>query len=623
MDKSLSKNYEFSLIKDWNGYVSAVDPTKVDSNIMTFGSQNIYRKKSGTLAVRPGMLRRGTADSTISGISSEFVWNTSWGAVYPIFVANSTLYVEVDGTVNTLLGSLSKTRYVFDKWWDNTEKKDRVLFVNGTDDLQHWSGGTAYVSTTGSTSITKTVPATTWKQAGFSDTTGEKKIMIAGTEYTYTGGETTTTLTGVTPDASAIVAGTIAIQSVLTETNTPASGFNSDFIKVINNQAYVGSYTSRLCYISKDSDFSDYTFSTPRVPGEGELLTLDSALKGIGVKNGNAWIGYGSGEWAEIKFENITVGTTLTQQTIVNVKPISKLAAPYAHEFIGNSGNNIIYLAQDKQVRIIGDFNNSFTSGYPSISLPIKTELDEEVFTNGGIKCIGEFIYLTAPNSGKVYLYEENYFVNDNGEVVADRLWHSPMTWGASRIDEIDGTTYVFSNSNPQIYQIWDTDQWHDDSPSDEELPYECILSLGYRNLGQFKGGDRTKLLAFDKVYTEGYIASGTPLNLNIKYEYAGSKKILEAPINSTERPAILFSGETAGSLGDESLGDTPLGDVIQETSLNDLDKFRTINGFSINNCFEYQITYTSNEANARWELLASGQNIREAEQSSTFIINK
>lgn len=589
---------------------------------MVQGSQNIYKKLSGTLAVRPGQKRRGDANTTLSPVSSEFIWNTSWGTTYPLWITNNTLQVEYSGTWYTLLSSLTATRYVFDKWWDNTEKKDRVLFVKGDSDIQHWSGGIATVSSATTNTITKT-GSTSWQQAGFATNTGaEKKIMISGTEYTYTGGESTTILTGVTPDPSAIVANTIAIQSVITASNTPASGFNNDFIKVINNQVYVGSYTSRLCYISKNTDFTNYVVPTPRVAGDPELLTLDATLKGIGVRQGKACIGYGSGHWAVISFNDITVGTTLTQQTKVDVKPVAALQAPYAHEFIDTVGDTIVYLAQDQQVRTFTDtVSNLFTSAYPSISQEIATELSAEDFTNGALRCIGEFTYLTAPTVGKVYLYQVRQALNANDQLVTERLWHSPFIWNLTRVDEINGLIYGFSNANPQVYQLWDTGQWHDDSPSDENLPYSCVLALSYRT-----GGRRQGLISFSKIFSEGYISQGTPLNLLINYNWEGGTDSKIFPINTIDRPAFLFT-PTLASLGDNSLGDEPLGNGgVTETGedANTLPKFKNINSIALVNCFEYQPVFYSDAADVQWEILAVGTDATvEPDEQANFIINK
>ena len=618
-DKAKAKQFNFPLmVQDWHGYVSSVDKTNISEHLLVSGSQNVYKKLSGTIAVREGEKRLGDANETLSSCSSEFVWNTSWGATYTLVVSNSNLYVVIDDVWYSLLSGLTETRYVFDNWWDNTEKKDRVLFVNGNDYIQHWSGGYATVFTSTATTITKS-GSTSWQQAGFAtNTAGEKKVMIGGTEYTYTGGESTTTLTGVTPSPAGVTVGATALQSVITETDTPAADFSNDFIKIINNQVYVGSYTSRLCYISDDTDFTNYVVPTPRAPGDPELLTLDGTLNGIGVKSGSACISFGTSSWAVVTFENITVGSDLTQQTKVDVKPVAVLQAAYAHEFIDSTGDNLVYLAKDQQVRMFGNFNNAFVPVYPSISQEVATELQGINFTGGGLRIIGEFTYVTAPATGVCYLYQVRQKVDPNGQVVAERLWHSPFIWNVTRVDTANGLIIGFSNANPQIYQLWDTDQYYDDSPSDEHLPYTSVAAFGYRTLNRRQG-----LQSFDKLYTEGYLTEGTPLYATVNYNYQGSLNAVNVIINSQSQPATLFGSSNPVSLGDSSLGDESLGDSGL-TGQDDLPKFKVINSMSIINCFEYQPIFYSTDVNARWELLATCTNAEvEVEQDATFIIAK
>jgi len=616
MKQDGAKNFTFELVTDWRGYNSSRDKTNISEKFLVEGSKNVYKKLSGNIAVRPGQKRLGDANSTLSAISSEFVWNTSWGATYTMVISNSNLYVVIDNVWYSLLSGLTKTRYVFDKWWNNTEKKDRLLFVNGTDDMFHWSGGFATISSTTATTITKT-GSTSWQQAGFSTTSGEKTVVINGTTYTYTGGETTTTLTGVTPDPTGEANGSTVLQAVQTASNKPAADFLADFIKVINNQVYVGSYTSRLCYISSSTDFTNYTVPTPRVAGSPELLTLDGTLKGIGVRQGKAHIGFGSGSWAVITFVDITVGTDLTQQTVVDVKPVSLLQAPYAHEFIDTVGDSLIYLAQDQQVRSFGDFNNLFTTGFPSLSQEIATELMGEDFAGGSLRCIGEFVYVCAPNSGTTYLYQVRYSVDEGGNVVAERLWHAPFIWNVTSVNEVNGVVVGFSNSNPQIYQLWDTDQWFDDSPSDEELPYECVVAFPYNTI------NRSGLLVFDKVFTEGYITEGSIVNQTVNYDFEGSTNSVMVPINTISNPAYTFGSNSPLSLGDSSLGEESLGQSIDEESTN-LRKFRVINSVADTNCFEYQTIIYSNSANAQWEILSHGTNVSATDKEQpNYIINK
>lgn len=781
-----ASNFDFKLTNSWIGYNSANDKTNVSEQMYVEGSQNIYKKLNGNLSVRPGQKRIGSANATLSAVSSQYVWNTSWGATLPVWVTNSTLQVNYNDVWYTLESGLTKTRYVFDKWYDQGEAKDLLLFVNGTSNLYQWTGGITdivsgsnasgavavldatptnagsgytigdvvtistggtgataevtgvgtgailtaviggpagtqfggfnyqvgqilqlvggnlgtggsvrvasigafgsiatvtietsgigyaagfYYTTTGgantgaviqvstvSTSgsitklnlltpgsgyttgtgkattggtgagatvnintiatgfITKTDSTVSFQQAGFSSA---GVINVGGTEYTYQY-RTGSALVGVSPNASGIVAG-VGFQKVISFSDTPARGFNADFLKVINNQVYIGSYASRVCYISSNVSYINYVVPVPRLPGSPELLTLSASLKGIGVRQGKAYIGVGTGQFAIISFTDITVGSVLTQQTTVDIKPVAFLTAPYSHEMISNVGDNLVYLSQDQQVRTFGDFNNSFVSTYSSLSQEIATELMAEDFTGGTLRCIADFTYLSAPASGKTYLYQVRQAISANNEVINERLWHSPFIWNATAIDEIDGVIVAFSNANPQMYEVWDTEQWHDDSPSDENLPYSCVLALSYRTGNNRRQG----LLSFDKNFSEGYLTEGTPLNLLINYNYGGVTNMVSTVVNSVALPATTFL-PSIGSLGDSSLGDNPLGDELETGIDDEYAKFKVINSLGLINCFEYQPVYYSDTADARWEILASGTNWEtEDEQQATYLINK
>ncbi len=609
---STIKNFEFKDLQSlWGGYVSSFDKTNLAPNLMVKGSQNIYKKLNGNLAVRQGQARRGVANSVLSAISSSFIWNTSWAATYTMVISNSKHYVVVDDVWYILQSSLSKTRYVWDKWWNNSLKKDQVLFVNGTADMGMWNGGFGLIASTTVNTIVldRTIVASMITAASGS-------VVVNGTTYTYSG-SSGSTLTGVSADPTGEANGSGVLQAVTTSSNTPASGFLSDFLKVINNQVYVGSYTSRLIYISQNTDYTNYVVPSPTIAGSPELVTLDGTGKGIGVRQGVAYVGFGTGSWASITFSDITVGSTLTRKTTVDVKPVAIGQAPYAHEFIATVGDNIIYLAQDQQVRFVGSANTAFVTVYPSLSQEIATELSEETFTGGTLTSIGEFIYVTAPNSGKTYLYQSRNRIDPNGSVVSERLWHSPFIWNLTKVDDLNGTTIGFSNANPQIYDLWDTGQWFDDSPSDEELPYECVLALSYRGKDRRQG-----LWSFDKVFTEGYATTGTALLLTVNYNYQGDENILSQYVNSVQYPATFFVSDIS-SLGDSSLGDESLGSGGDESQSDLVSKFKVINQFSLVNTFEFQPVYSSNEVNAQWEVLAVGSNVRvESEQDAGFIIN-
>lgn len=609
-------------MSQFGGYFSSYDKTKIAPNVLVEGSKNVYKKINGNIGVRDGLKRRGTADSTFSAVSSEYVYRTSWGDTYMLWVSDGKLQVEIETATDTYtwftLMTTAATRWVFDIWWDNSLKKNKVIAVNGSSNLYAWAGGVTTISSTTVNTITKTGTAT-WTEDHFESTGGAGTVVINGTSYAYTGGAGTTTLTGVTPDPRGEANGSYVLSGVVTTASKPAASYPSDFIKVVNNRAFIGSYTSQLVYISSSTDYTNFTIPAPIVPGSPNILTLDGVGKGIAVRQGNAHVSFGTDGWVEVTFPTYTDATgVLLEQITPVLKPVQALGAALAHEFIANNGDNFVYLAQDQQLRYFGASNSAFTTVYPALSQEIYTELQAEDFDGGGIKIISDRTYITAPNTGNVWIYQARQSIDANGVVVAERLWYPPFVLNATRIDEINGQVVAFSNSNPQVYYVWDTNQWYDDSPSDEALPYTCIAAFPYVSSG---GNNRQIVQNFQRLYTEGYLATGSPLSVLINYDYLGSIAKATTTVNSTERSATLYE-TSVPSLGETSNGETPIGDIASDTSIG-YPKFRSINMFSPQNCFEYQKIYFSDQADSRWELLAIGTDARVAGFNPVQIVNK
>lgn len=626
-------DFKFDILDNFSGYVSSKDRTNVAQNVLVSGSQNVYKKINGNIAVRPGLKRYGAADTIEAGVASSDEWYNSLGRCYPFRVLHATsagndgkLQVQstiVDGEtpiwydLQTGLAD-TQTRYIFDSWWNDTEKKDRYLFVRGDDNMYWWSGGLSLAAAGGgSSTLTKSDISTTWAQDGFS-TGGDKTFTIYGsaTVYTYTGGESTTTLTGITPSVPVLTGGEVIVQSVITETDTPAAGFLTDFIKVIGNQVYCGSYTSRLIYISASDDFTNYVVPAPRTAGSPELLTLDNSGKGISVRQGKAHITAGLSDWYIVSFQDLTVGASLTQQTLVEKQETAALSAALAHEFIDTVGDDIVYLSQDQQLRNYGSFRNLNTAKFPSLSQAVHTELESDVFIEGtkvgGVKAIGDFIYITSPISGKTYLQQTRESLDGNGNIVAERLWHPYQIWNATRVALINGVEYVHSNANPQLYQVWDTGQYHDDSPTDTAVPYDAYMTLSY-----WQNGRRQGLTGFSKVYIEGYIQRNSQLSLRVRRNYLDSNPEVKI-ISSVDVTPSLYPSTNPDTIGGSVIGQDGVGGTFFGTTV--MPKFRAIADINLKDCFEYQLEIFSTDADSAWEILAIGADQSTSTTNATNI---
>lgn len=697
-------DFDLDTLIGLQGYVSSIDPTIADPRVMVRGSYNVYQKTSGTVANRCGVKRYDSAtDSTIAKITSGFVWNTSLGATIVVRASNAKLQFSssISGvqTWYTLLSGLTKERFVFDTYWDNTDKKDKLLGANGTaGTIYNWAGGIAkFVSANitagaisqvsidsagsgyhandvlsitggGGTSGTATVLTVDSSGAiktisllaggsGYATTTGAStsggagsgatisivvttgqivldrsaatsgfassgSVVINGNVYTYTG-ISGSTLTGVGSDASAEPANSVVYSQIITTSSFssgPTSTFNIDFFKVNNNQAYYCSYTSQLVYLSKNTDYTDCGFSSPRLTGEGDTILLDASATGVGQVDDTPAIFYGDSHLAQITFNQITVGSTLSEQTKVGKVFLGNNCAALAHEFIDQLAGYIVFLGQDQQLRTYGLFTNLFSAKPVILSQAVQDELAEQNFTGGQLRVQsdrrGDTVYINAPVEGKTFIYQQRSSLNPLGQVTTQRLWQPPMTWNITRVDSIGGEVVGFSNANPQIYYLWDTNQWHDDSPSGS-LPYQSIMLLSYQNLD----GRRQGKLEFDKIYWEGYMTENSYVYGGVYYDYEGATGLASIIINDNtslltngdgHTSRQLFVGVQPPSLGDASLGDNPLGDGLN-TFFDDqamVPKFKCITGVQLQQCTEFALMIYSTNIDARWELLAVGTNM-------------
>lgn len=703
-------NRKYSLVGDYTipflGYISALDRTNVSAQAMVMGSKNMYKKISGNISVRDGLKRRSVEDSTIAGTLASYEWNTSLATIRPLRVNNGKLEVESDILASgvylwyTLQTGITDdiAAYIFTTLWDNTLKKDFLVFVRGDSNLFRWEGGIAKLVSTntsdvsgliatmvidatgtgyavndvltitggggsGATATVNSISGTgaitaitlTTRGSGYSATAGASttggggsgatititvatgeigldrdalmagfaptgSVIANGNTYTY-GSVSGTSLLAVSPDPTGEPTDSVVLSAVITNANIPGVGFVNDWVNQVGNRLHVGSYTSRLVYISDQLNYLDYIVPTPRTPGSPELLTLDSLSKGMGVRQGEANIFGGTADLYIVSYQSITVGTTLTEQTVINKKVLANLEGLMRQEFIDNVGDDLIWLSQAQELKTYGTYRNLNDPVFPTLSLPVKTDLQATDFTGGALRAVGEFIYITAPNEGIVWLYQVRTIVNALGNVEKERLWHSPFIWSISRIAVIDSVEYGHSNANPAVYQLWNTGQWHDDGPVDtiegpEILPYDCVLAMAYRRAGE----DRDDLGNLNSVYYEGYISPGSTVNGALVLDYQGASGVLVTVINSVQSPATFFQGNVGASLGDASLGDNPLGDSLSDDDIEALPKFRASISFDAVDVFEYQLRVYSDTADARWEILCLGTNAMPSDRIAAQI---
>lgn len=596
---------KFSLLNEFLEYRSKPSPDNTDERFLVAGSQNVLIDDQNMVRARSGYSILGATSSSVSPIVSEFTWNDS-SANETMLRSSGTILEGYFGTVEgTAFNSwetvedsfTSGAKMNFAPWWSSTETLDILLFVDGeTDNLYEWSGARTTIASVAAATITKNGSGT-WASVRFL-TAGTRQVRIKDTggtwrTFTYTGGEATTTLTGVTPDPTAFTfsATALCVQEVRANDNTPASGYTNDFIRVLNNQAFIGSAAQRTVRVSKNTSITDYTFSTPRTQGEGATLTLDGEITGLGALQEHMAIFAGKDLIYRTDF--VLLDSTGLKETLgVKKLKTGKNQGAFSQDFVAEVGNGLAYLGNDKKLYLLEDIGNVENPFLQDVSDPIKTDFDAATFTNGCMRFHGQRLILTAPADGNMWILETRKDAQGN----LKRFWQPPQLFPFRQLSVYQGNLHGHSSTTVESFQLFT-------GLNDDNNIFESKAVFAYRNFG-----DAEKLKIFDTYYSELYASTSTKITLKIDYDYKGATSISEDEIDASDAN-LQFAPADDTSLGVVSLGTQPIGGALE--ALDDLVKIRKEYTTRPVAFHEVRVTYSSTSIDQQWRLLRTGPNVR------------
>ena len=596
---------DFQLVEQVMGYQSSDDPTNTDKRYLVAGSQNVLIDRQKKVHSRQGYSRLGSANSALTPVRKGLTWNSSTGLELPVRQYDDELEVYL-GTVDgvdvdswkRVVSSLSTTEILrADLWWDTGENLDLFLFVMGDDNLYEWGGGVAVASSVTTNTIVK-AGTNTFAQNRFYANRNRTLINVrTGTEYTYTGGAGTTTLTGVSPDPTGeILANDVLIQKIVTQTDKPAANRNNDTILIFENQLVIGSFDDNEVFFSQNDDYDDFTYSTPRVAGEGGLLALDGPSGGFGILSNNLLAFAGRDSIFKAKYQQITVSTTLAETLAVQKLKSGIDQSAQSPDAIVPVGNALAYLSYEPALRLVEQVSDLEGPQLKTLSNPIKPDFDAETWTNAQGLWYKNALYLSAPSNSKLYILE---FLEDaDGKL--RRFWQPPQILPARSLAVIDGDLYGHSNSVAETYKLFDG--YSDVNSDDDKIPINAIAVFAYNDYGK-----RALLKNFDEYMVEGYISPATKdLLLTLNYGYGGYTQILEKTIDGTDED-ILEDFVSGVSLGQAPLGQEPIGGSASVPA--DSRKFSVNFEIARDDFNQIQAKFSTNEVDRYFAILSHGSN--------------
>lgn len=587
----------FSTITDPLGYINKREITNCDPRFLVVGSKNVIINDGDKVSTRLGYTRDGQARVVTQGHDSATDWASKWGlkvvksgqgatAGTGKLKVRMTDYNASTITYRDILSSLTVTSFQYSTWWNSTENQDVLLIVDGTSTLRMWSGGVGYMAAQGAGGTTLTLlGGGTWKQSGFLSSLAGRAVRIGTTDYTYSGGESTDTLTGLS-GLPAISTGDFVSQTIVSNTSITGlpSTYTFDVIDVQNNHVYLGDTESREVYVSKSTNYIDYTYTSPvRLPTDGWKMTLDNCTVGFVQDNNVMYITAGNQDYYEITRNMTADGTGETFK-------IRKLRsgpgqAPISANAIVRVKNGIIIITQEHTVDWLTNIQNINTPQSLPLSDPIKNDFDAYDLTGVSGKYINNQLYVAIPAENLVRIYDFD-----------KAMWFPPQDIPVSFFSIIDNHLYGHSNSSDVSYKL-------EDGLTDDGVAIEFIATFAYRQYD-----DRTKYKNYDEYYNELYMSTPTNVTVTHKYEFGGAESVVEKTISGADT-GLIFAPAYDNSLGKEPLGASPLGGTTADVTV--LNKYRCIHELKKVDFFENQITFSSSDPEAQFEIIAHGPNIQ------------
>lgn len=415
----------------------------------------------------------------------------------------------------------------------------------------------------------------------------------------------TTTFIGVTPDPSiaGIAVGDAVIQKpaigVVLATGIPST-FTNDLIATMGNQVYYGSFVDHTVYISEVNDYTTCAFSTPRIPGEGALATLDTPPTGFVAQDDSMLVSAGKDYWYQSKF---VLSADLVNETFqFNRLKTTPNQGAQSQALMSKMKNNVIFVSFEPIYNTLGttkDFLNSPQT--TNLSDPIRNDMDAYDFTGGSVYYYNYYLYFTVPTMGVVRLYN-----------LQKKYWEAPQTMPVGLFYQVDDQLYGHSYIADESYQLFVPNVYRDN-----DNPYQAVAAFPYVST---EGAQPNQQKFFNRLYTEGYIAGNTDLTLTINYDYGAFSGSYSGTISGAD-PSIVFNRITDGSLGQNSLGSQPIGTILNLPNSGSITpKFRKINTFPVVGNYEYQIVYSTYSLDAQWSLLRFGPAVKPSTDMSVSI---
>ena len=595
------RSYDQTLECDWNGkfnslYTTLTDPyleftTVLDFNeqqdVLLFvqsdafmyrwsGAMTKVRSSTATTLTKQGVLTNFTSISFVSGSPSTII-DSSNNLLNAGFAAGDTLYVT---------GSANNSR--------------NFTIASVTANTITLAASNSLVSENAGQIITLHNGYPTWKSARFFSTISPRSIMYNGTKYAYTGGEGTDTLTGLSAFPTVTLGDSVwqAVDSIALPSAivTPFPSFVPDLIATQINMVLLGSTKNSMIFGSLSTDYTNFTITSPRAPGDPFQHPLTSGpatciipidtMQNVSDIQSNFVIGSGLDVFDRMDFK--MDNTNLFELVRLVQYKVAKGSGLISKNAFSPVKNATVYVSREPALEVLGSIEAPDGSKNTPLSDLIKNDFDSYDFGHAHVAYWKRAIYIALPNMGLVLIYD-----------LQRSLWQPPQTMPISRFAIINDQLYGHSSITNETYQLFV-------GTNDNGIFIPQVARFAYNN-----GGRRDRLKNLTEYFADGYITANSLLTMTMNFGFNGVSGVKTMPIQGND-PAVTNPAQ-GNTLGDEQLGADPLGGSYFNPTVGlpgagvPLFRFWQIDSVKTVDYTEHYVQYTMNTLNGNFALVSHG----------------
>lgn len=467
-------------------------------------ADNVEFDVKNSIAPRRGTLILGNSSASTTPVQSLHASKALDGREVLIRTASTKIeWYNKDGDNWEVLdnGYTTGLEFSFVDGMISTDSAVYTYFSNGVNQLNRFRVGFGSILSNSSTAITLN-PVTGFDSAddlGFSTTTN---VTINGTEYSWTtiNGWEMSGFTGL--PTFTVNEGIIHAPGSVGVFNFP-TGVIAPVAMVIKDQRLYAAYKNSV-HCSKIDDFTNFTFTTPRVAGEGEIVIFPEGGKQIdalAVRPDYVAV-FKKDYIGSLAFKDF--GDGLSDLPVLNTVDMEPNIGASSQKAVDNKSNAVVYSNRRLGISELTRVSQATTDSVSEITLRIKPTIEDYDFSDSAIIYFDNKV-LNATRDNEDF---------NNAIVVYDTTYN--------RLTE-------FTGINASVFEVYNDKLYYGDSIT--QNVYQMFYSEYTDNTLPYISESKTKWFNFDspanwkeigQIFVSGWITANTDIDLTVYLDESG-----------------------------------------------------------------------------------------------------